>query len=92
MAVLIFDRSVEATPEGLIVDPYCVLVGGVHGLLVVSPSGSVAGSPAFDQLIARLVERTLDQGCCAWTKAESEIDVQIKANKRERWYVIWCFL
>jgi len=40
---------------------HCVRTGGVHGLAVVSPSGSVGGSPAYDQSIARLGARMPDQ-------------------------------
>ena len=59
-----FDKSVAATPEGLIVEPYCVeRVGGVHGFVVVSPSISVAGSPALVHVIARDVARIFDQDC-----------------------------
>ena len=50
-------------PEGLIVEPHCVRVGGVQGFVVVSPSGRVGGSPAPVQLIARLGERIPDQAC-----------------------------
>ena len=38
-----------------------VRVGGVQGLGVVSPSGSVEGSPALDQSMARLGSRMPDQ-------------------------------
>jgi len=51
--------------------------------VVVSPSGKVGGKPAFDQLIAREVERIPDQGCCAWTNAEN-IDVMPKRAKNKR--------
>src|SRR5271155_3449199 len=79
---------------GVTVDPHCVLAGGVQGFCVVSPSGRVAGSPAFDQLMARLVERTPDHGCCAWTKAENESDVQVhrRKDKRGRQHFMQCFL
>ena len=55
--------SVDAFPDGTIVAPHWVRLGGVHGFGVVSPSGRVAGSPALDQLIARLDERTFDHDC-----------------------------
>jgi hypothetical protein len=42
---------------------HCVLVGGVQGFGVVSPSGRVGGSPAPVQLIARLGERIPDHAC-----------------------------
>jgi hypothetical protein len=58
------ERSVEALPEGVIVEPNCVVrLGGVHGFVVVSPSGNVAGNPAFDQLMARLGDRMPDHDC-----------------------------
>ena len=55
-------RSVDAFPEGEMVEPYCVRTGGVHGFAVVSPSGRVDGSPAFDQLMALLGGSMPDQG------------------------------
>jgi hypothetical protein len=76
--VLILDRSVEATPEGLIVDPYCVdRAGGVHGFAVVSPSGNVAGSPAPVHVIARLDEMTPDHAC---PKHGTELKKKISKN------------
>src|SRR5580704_6955269 len=63
-------RSVAAEPEGLIVGPDCVRVGGTHGFNVVSiftPPLSVklAGSPALVQLIARPGVIT-PAPACAW--------------------------
>jgi hypothetical protein len=46
----------------MMVDPCCIRTGGVHGFAVVSPSGSIGGSPAFPQLMARLEERIPDHG------------------------------
>jgi hypothetical protein len=48
---------------------HCVRVGGVHGFGVVSPLGSTAGNPALLQSIARLEDRTFDQG---WPYAKAE--------------------
>jgi hypothetical protein len=69
------------------VDPHCVRVGGVHGFNVVSPSGRVAGNPAFVQSIALLEERMPDQGCCAWAKKENESDVPRRRDKQNREYL-----
>ena len=52
--------SVAATPVPVTLAHGVVLVGGVHGFGVVSPSDKVAGSPAVPQSIARLDERILD--------------------------------
>ena len=53
------------------------LVGGVHGFGVVSPSGNVGGSPAFDQLIARLDERTPDHDCpCESAEKKNSIEIR----------------
>lgn len=49
---------------------HCVRVGGVQGLVVVSPLGRVAGNPDFDQSIARPEDSTVDHGCA---KIEMEI-------------------
>jgi hypothetical protein len=75
-----------------IVDPHCVRIGGVHGFAIVSPSGSVAGSPALLQLIARLGGRTVDQGFCARTKAENESDAAKRMGKKRTEYLIHGFL
>ena len=56
---------VSSPPEGVSVGPHCVLVGGVQGCGVVSPSGNVAGNPALLQSIARLELRIFDHGVCA---------------------------
>ena len=69
-AALMLVRSVVAFPEGLIVDPDCVRVGGVHGFVVVSTllpplSVKLDGSPALCQLAAREGDKTVLHGCCA---------------------------
>jgi len=62
-------RSVEALPEGLMVDPDCVRVGGVQGFVVVSVllpplSVKLAGRPALEaQFSARLGAIVFDQDC-----------------------------
>jgi len=75
-------RSVAATPEGAMVEPDCVRVGGVHGFAVVSllrPPLSVKldGNPAVVQLIARLDERIPDQ---LWPKHGKENKRKIGSN------------
>jgi hypothetical protein len=60
-----------------IVDPHCVRVGGVQGFAVVSPSGSVAGSPAFVHVPALLVARMFDHD---WPKHGTE--KRMSRNKR----------
>jgi hypothetical protein len=66
------------------------LVGGVHGFGVVSPSGNVAGSPAFDQLIARLGERTPDHD---WpyksVENKSHIEIRGRKNNNLRFIYLW---
>ena len=75
IAVLITDTDTgDADVPPAIVEPHCVRVGGVHGFGVVSPSGSVAGSPALVQFVARPEERMLDHGCCAWVNPENKSD------------------
>ena len=72
-------------------DVQAARVGGVHGLGVVSPSGKVAGSPAFFQSIARLELRMLDQEGCAWARVEANNDTQNKANgNRRKWFIRAC--
>jgi hypothetical protein len=66
-AIALFSEATDVLEETGTAIPACALVqadrvGGVQGLGVVSPSGKVAGSPAFDQSMARLGERILDQG------------------------------
>jgi len=80
-AALMFFRSVEAFPEGLIVDPDCVRAGGVQGFAVVSPSGRVAGSPALDQLPARLDARIFDHDW-PYESIENNSDIEIRGNMR----------
>jgi hypothetical protein len=72
----------EATGTGI---PAWVLLqadrtGGVHGFAVVSPSGRVAGSPAFDQSIARLFAMIPDQGGVP-ALALGEIQIAIREMK-----------
>jgi hypothetical protein len=81
-ALLMLVKSVAALPEGVIVAPDCPRVGGVQGFGVVSPSGKVAGSPALDQLIARLDDRTLDH-CCPNDSVETNIESPISKTSRK---------
>jgi hypothetical protein len=60
---------------------HCVRVGGVHGLAVVSPSGKLAGSPAFDQSIARLDERMPDHAC-PYESAGNNRNIEIRGSRR----------
>jgi hypothetical protein len=53
-------------------------VGGVHGFVVVSPSGKVGGSPAPVQLIARLDEMMFDQDCAEAGIAHSKETIRIR--------------
>src|ERR1700677_4560053 len=61
------------SPEGFTVDPHCVRVGGVHGFVVVSLSGRVAGSPAPVHEIPRLDDSTFDQLCAMHGMARKRI-------------------
>ena len=79
------ERSVAAVPEGMIVEPYCVREGGVQGLAVVSTfvpplSVKVAGSPAFDQSMARLGDRIPLHGYWAREVAETVSDTPRRMN------------
>jgi hypothetical protein len=69
---------------------HCVLVGGVHGLAVVSPLGSVAGNPAVLQSIARLEER-MPVHDCPYENAEdnSNIEIRGKRCKLSRLIYLW---
>jgi hypothetical protein len=65
--------------------PACALaqagrVGGVHGFAVVSPSGNVAGRPAFFQSMARLVARIPVHGVCP--KAGTPANMARKSHRQ----------
>jgi hypothetical protein len=65
------------------------LLGGVHGFGVVSPSGNVAGSPAFDQLIARLDETTPDHDW-PYESVENKSQTEIRGEKCNlRFIYLW---
>src|SRR5271157_794523 len=78
------------SPDGLTVEPHWVRVGGVHGFGVVSPSGRVAGSPAWLQSIARLDARMPDH---AWpyesVENKSNIEIRGKRCKEARLICLW---
>jgi hypothetical protein len=83
--VLIFERSVEAFPEGLIVEPYCVLVGGVHGFVVVSVfepplSVKLEGNPALVHVIAREDAKTFDHDC-PYETVENKNTIEIRGER-----------
>src|SRR5271169_6537323 len=83
-----FVRSVEALPDGLMVDPHCVRVGGVQGFGVVSPSGRVAGSPAFPQFIARL-DASMPDHACPCESVENNSNIEIRGNRCAQWRLIY---
>lgn len=57
-----------------VVTHWVLLLGGVHGFAAVSPFGSVAGRPALDQSIARLVAKIPDQDCvCATVETHARM-------------------
>jgi hypothetical protein len=82
-ALLIVVASAEVFAQ-VTVEPLCILVGGVHGFGVVSPSENIACRPACVQSMARLGERIPDHGCAdAATGSNSERPNGITPNTRD---------
>lgn len=84
------DEHVTVPPDTVLhaLVTHCVRVGGVQEFGVVSPSGMVAGSPAFDQLIARLGASIPDHAC-PYESVENNSNIEIRGNKYEKLRLIY---